>query len=183
MRCSAGLIGSFVLASLGAYSADSPFVHIMGHYADKQLNEVHTLILPRIFLYDANDHLVPEEQWPADLADVNKHKDDGRCCLSYSKSTSGGPPPECVNRVYGNAGPNWSGLMDAKGRTIELQAAPPHKWLIVEYAATWCAPCVVQEKQLNRALASAMNASDYAWITIDMTRITAVKDAAKKGNP
>jgi thiol:disulfide interchange protein len=72
--------------------------------------------------------------------------------------------------------------MDVKGRAIELKTAPPHKWLIVEYAASWCTPCVAQEKQLNHALASARNVLDYAWITIEMTRITAVKDAVKKAS-
>ena len=180
MRYSASLICLFALASLRAYPDGAPAVHIVGHYSDEQLEKVRVLILPRIFLFDATNHLVPDEQWPAELVDVMKHKGDGRCCLSYTKTTGGGPPPECAKPLFGNEGVNWSGLTDEKGAKIELKTAPPHKWLIVEYAATWCAPCVVQERQLNRVLASANKATDYAWVTIDMTRVTDVKDALKK---
>ena len=181
MRYSAGMICLLALVSLRT-SANPPVLHIKGHYSDKQLAEVRLLILPRIFLYDAKNHLVPDEQWPAELADVMKHKGDGRCCLSYTKNTTGGPPPECAKPLFGDEGANWSGLTDEKGATIDLQTVQPHKWLIVEYAATWCAPCVVQEKQLNHVFASTKNASDYTWITVDMTRITDVKDALKKAN-
>jgi hypothetical protein len=182
MGHSARLICFFAFTSLPAFSAESPVAHIVGHYSDKQLEEVRTLILPRIFLYDSKDQLVPDEQWPPELAEVKKHKGDGRCCLTYYKTPGGGPPPECANPLFGNEGANWSGLTDNKGTKIDLQTAPLHKWLIVEYAATWCAPCVVQEKQLNKVLASIKNASDYAWITIDMTKVTDVKDALKKAN-
>jgi hypothetical protein len=180
MRYSTTLICLFALASLRAYPADAPVVHMVGHYSDKQLEKVRVLILPRIFLYDATNHLVPDEQWPVELADVKKHKGDGRCCLSYTKSTGDGPPPECAKPLFGNTGANWSGLQDETGTTMNLQTTPPHKWLIVEYAATWCAPCVVQERQLKNVLASVSKATDYVWITIDMTRITNVKDALKK---
>jgi hypothetical protein len=176
----ASLICLFALASLRTYSADSTVAHIVAHYSDKQLEEVHTLVLPRVFLYDAKNHLVPDEQWPAELADVKKHKGDGRCCLSYVKNAAGGPPPECANALFGNEGANWSGLTDEKGTKVALPTAPPHKWLIVEYAATWCTPCAIQERQLRHVFASTKNASDYAWITVDMTRITAVKDALRK---
>jgi thiol:disulfide interchange protein len=70
--------------------------------------------------------------------------------------------------------------MDSTGAKINLKAIPAHKWLVVEYAASWCAPCVVQEKQLSKVFASIKNASDYAWITIDMTRVPDVEDAIKK---
>jgi hypothetical protein len=180
MRYSASLIWLLAFASVRAYSGDAPVFHIVGHYSDRQLEQVRVLVLPRIFLYDETNHLVPDEQWPVELADVKKHKGDGRCCLSYTKSTGGGPPLECANPLFGNEGANLSGLQDETGTTINFQTTPPHKWLIVEYAATWCAPCVVQERQLKNALASVNKATDYAWITIDMTRITDVKDTLKK---
>ncbi|HEY2782376.1 MAG TPA: hypothetical protein VGI90_16460 [Steroidobacteraceae bacterium] len=123
---------------------------------------------------------MPDEQWPVELADIKKHKGDGRCCLAYYKTADGSRPAECANPLFGNEGVNWSGLRRDNGTRLDLPTAPPHKWLIVEYAAAWCAPCVVQEKQLNKVLGSMTNASDYAWITIDMTRVTAVKDALKK---
>jgi hypothetical protein len=86
MRYSAGLFCLFAFASLDAFSVDSPVAHIVGHYSDQQLADVRTLILPRLFLYDSKNQLVPDEQWPAELADVMKHKGDGRCCLDVFAS-------------------------------------------------------------------------------------------------
>jgi hypothetical protein len=182
MRYSAGLILIVAIASVKAFSSYSSVPHIVGHYSDTQLADIRTLILPRVFLYDSKNQLVPDEQWPTELAEVRKHKGDGRCCLIYYKTPDGGPPPECANPLFGNEGVNWSGLTGDKGTKIDLQTAPPHKWLIVEYAAAWCAPCVVQEKQLINFFNSIQNASDYAWITIDMTRVTDIKDALKKSD-
>jgi hypothetical protein len=182
MRHSASLIIFLALVSLRAYSANSPVLHIKGHYTDQQLAEVRILILPRVFLYDAKNHLVPDEQWPLELADVVKHKGDGRCCLSYVKNTTGGPPPECAKPLFGDEGVNWESLTDENGAKIDLQKAPPHRWLIVEFSATWCAPCVAQEKLLDKVFASTKKTSDYEWLTVDMTRITHVKDVLKKAN-
>jgi hypothetical protein len=97
MKYSAKLVCLFGFASLCSHSADSSVVHLDGHYSDKQLEEVRTLILPRLFLYDANNHLVPEDQWPTELPSLPKHKiDDVHCCLAYYKTPGGGPPPECA---------------------------------------------------------------------------------------
>jgi hypothetical protein len=165
--------------SLRSYSADNSAAHIEGHYPDKRLEEVHTLILPRIFLYDAKNHLVPTSQWPAELASFSKHKfDDEHCCLAYYKVPGGGRPPECATWMnYDSEGANWVGLIDASGKKIDPKAFPHHKWLIVEYGAAWCGPCVAEEKQLRAMFSSIANASDYAWLTIDMTRVPDVKKA------
>jgi hypothetical protein len=63
-------------ASMASYAADSPVTHIVGHHSDAQLSQVRTLILPRIFLYDANNHLVPDNEWPAELTALHRHKFD-----------------------------------------------------------------------------------------------------------
>src|ERR1700761_1407857 len=130
-------VGGWVaMTFLRASSAAAPGSHIVGHYSDAQLAEGRTLILPRVFLYDASNHLVPDDQWPIELAEVKKHKGQGRCCFSYTPHSSSGPPPECANPVYGDQGANLSGLTDDAGSKIDFASAPPHQWLIVEYAAT-----------------------------------------------
>jgi len=182
MRYSAKLISCLGIVSVCAHSADQPVLHIKGHYSDNRLKEVHTLILPRIFLYDANNHLVPDGQWPTELASFRKHKiDDEHCCLAYYKTPDGGPPTECATWMnYDSKGASWAGLMDANGAKVDLKTIPAHKWLVVEYAASWCAPCVVQEQHLNKVFATLKNASEYAWITIDMTKVPNLKDALRK---
>jgi thiol:disulfide interchange protein len=80
---------------------------------------------------------------------------------------------------YDSEGANWAELMGNNGAKIDLNAIRSHKWLIVDYGASWSAPCVVLDKQLTQILASEKRASDYVWITVDMTRVPDVKDAAK----
>lgn len=181
MQKTACLGGLLAFASLAANAVDSPVMHIVGHYSDEQLSQVHTLILPRIFLYDANNHLMPDNKWPLELAGFHRHKfDDEHCCLAYYKTPGGGPPPECAQWMnYDSKGANLAGLMDTNGTKIDLKAIPTHKWLIVDYGANWCAACVVQDKQLAQILASEKHASDYVWITVDMTRVPDVKNAKK----
>jgi hypothetical protein len=129
------------------FAADSNVVaHMVGHYSDKQLEDTHLLKLPRTFLYDAKNRLVADDQWPAELADVRSHRGKGGCCLLYDKKVNpnSGPPEECHREVSETeVAANFVGLMDAKGAQIGMQNIPPHKWLLVEYAASWCTPCVV----------------------------------------
>ena len=183
MRSAPCLVGLFAVTRFGmVVAADSPVVHVVGHYSDKQLEETHILQLPRTFLYDAKNQLVPDDQWPAELADVRNHRGKGDCCLSYDKNPNpSGPPEACAKTVYETeVGANFVGLIDVKGAPIGMQNIPPHKWLLVEYGASWCTPCVVEQKLLKQLFASARNPSEYAWVTIDMTRLIEVKDSAKK---
>lgn len=159
-----------------------PFVHLTGHYSDADLvNGAAPKLLPMTFLYDANNNLVPKERWPADLAEVKKQVGNGYCCVSENKPEKDNEPPaDCVKAVFGtDISANFKGLMNAAGKSIQLDDVPKHTWLLVVYAAHWCAPCLKEANALDQFFKSSEHASDYVWLTLDVTRMLEAKAAAK----
>lgn len=155
---------------------------LSGHYSDAQLAAVKGMTLPRTFLYSKENRLIPKEDWPAELAEVKKNGGDAYCCVSESDAPakSDGPPENCVKIVYGtDIAENFKGLLKANGSPLTMQTLPPHKWLLVEYFATWCPPCVEERKALSAFFNSSKNASDYIWLSIDMSQMI---DAKKKAD-
>src|SRR5271170_7680066 len=120
------ILGSFLLLApllIGAnlaQSVNSQFIHLTGHFSDEDLAKgASPTSLPRTYLYDAQNHLVPPEKWPAELAEAKKHIGDAA---------------DCVKVAYGtDIAANFAGLMDAKGRPIQIRDLPKHKWLLIEY--------------------------------------------------
>ncbi len=174
----------FMICSHVARSAGEPVVHLIGHYSDADLAKgASPSTLPRTYLYDANNQLVPPENWPAELAEVKKHTGDAYCCVSDNEKPDQGKEPmtDCIRVVYGtDFAASFAGLMDSAGRPIEMQDLPRRKWLLIEYAATWCAPCLIEAKALNAFFSYSKHASDYVWITLDVTRMIEAKAAKSK---
>ena len=177
---------SFLIFVNLAHSSGTQFVHVTGHYSDADLSKGSgPTSLPRAYLYDAKDDLVPPEKWPSELAEVKEHIGDAYCCVSDTDKPSQGnePPADCLKVVYGtDITKNFVGLMDATGRPIHIRDLPKRKWLLIEYAATWCAPCVIEGKALTTFFSTSKHASDYVWITVDVTRMIEAKAAVKAAN-
>lgn len=167
------------------HASGTYFVHLTGHYSDADLVKgAAPKLLPMTFLYDANNNLVPVEQWPPDLADLKKHVGNGYCCVSENKPEKDNKPPaDCVRAVFGtDMAANFKGLMDFAGKPIQMRDVPKHKWLLVVYAATWCAPCFKEANALAAFFKTSRNASDYVWLTLDVTRMLEAKAAARAIN-
>jgi hypothetical protein len=179
----AWLLVSAVAFTSGSHASTSQFVHLTGHYSDEDLVKgAAPKLLPMTFLYDANNNLVPVEQWPADLAEVKKHVGNGYCCVSENKpEKENEPPADCVRAVFGtDIQANFKGLKDPSGNPIGLGQVPKHKWLLVVYAAAWCAPCLKEASALDEFFKASSHASDYVWITLDVTRMLEAKAAVRE---
>jgi AhpC/TSA family len=176
------LIVTAFMYSDSACASTHQFVHLTGHYSDEDLVKgAAPKLLPMTFLYDANNSLVPADQWPEDLAEVKKHIGNGYCCVSENKpEKEGEPPADCVRAVFGtDIKANFKGLKDSAGNAIRIRDVPKHQWLLVVYAAAWCAPCLKEAMALNEFFKTSEHASDYVWITLDVTRMIEAKAAAK----
>ena len=128
------ILGSFLLLApllIGAnlaQSVNSQFIHLTGHFSDEDLAKgASPTTLPRTYLYDSNNRLVPQEEWPTELAEVKKHGGDAYCCVSEHEIPNGSnePPADCVRAVYGtNVAANFSGLKDSTERPIVRMPVP-----------------------------------------------------------
>jgi hypothetical protein len=159
---------------------------IAGTYSDRQLAGTKVLTLPRTFLYDRHGALIAQESWPAELKGLQKHAGDAFCCVSEIPAPPGssGPPPGCKVVVYGTGvRENFKGLLNPSGRAIGYETLPKHKYLLVEYYATWCEPCVVGRKALDAFFDSSQRSQDYVWVSIDMSRLPEAREAAERAKP
>jgi hypothetical protein len=161
--------------------AQIPSAQISGRYADQQLASIKNFTLPRLFLYDNQGRLVPQEKWPTELDGIREHAGDAYCCVSDKPAPpGGGPPPDCKRIVYGtNVHENFKNLMDSSGHAIRYRSLPKHQYLLVEYFATWCPPCV-EGRQLLNAFFKSQPPQKYLWVSIDMSRLQEVQEKAKK---
>lgn len=172
-------------ASLGNGATPNPASngrHLVGTYSDAQLAAIKSLTLPRIFLYNSSGALIAQESWPAELGDFKKHAGDAFCCVSEGPPSPGnsGPPEDCQRVVYGtDVRENFRGLLNSSGQAIDYELLPQRKYLLVEYYATWCQPCVVGRESLEAFFSSASQATDYLWVSIDMSRLAEARKAAK----
>lgn len=169
-------------AILDAAEKGSPEPSLVGTYPDEQLAGIGSFTLPRTVLYDGSGELIPQEEWPVELEAVQSHAGDAYCCVSETPLPPGheGPPPDCEKIVYGtDVLENFEGLLDPAGHPIAYDGLPPHDYLLVEYYATWCPPCVAERKALEAFFGNAAHAGDYLWVAIDVTRLPEAKEAAK----
>lgn len=158
--------------------------HITGTYSDQQLASVKSLTLPRVFLYDNHGVLIAQDHWPPELRGFKEHAGDAFCCVSDKPAPPGssGPPPDCKVIVYGTeVRANFNGLLDPSGGPVSYESLPKHKYLLVEYYATWCQPCVAGRKALDTFFSSPTRFKDYLWVSIDMSRLPEVQGAARTG--
>lgn len=187
LRC-VGALTAIVIPCVAATAAplsppalDSTGRSIEGTYSDGQLAGVGTFTLPRTFLYDRTGELIPHEQWPTELAEVRRHAGEAFCCVSKTPAKPGGsgPPPDCEIVVYGtDVQESFEGLLDASGRGIAYEALPEHQYLLVEYYASWCQPCVAGRRALEAFFATSA-AEHYLWLSIDMSRLPEAQAAAE----
>lgn len=156
---------------------------ISGTYSDEELAGVGQFTLPRTFLYDRDGALIPQDKWPAEIRDFKKHAGDAFCCVSDTPAPpdGSGPPPDCKIIVYGtDVQENFKGLRDASGQALTYESLPKRKYLLVEYYATWCQPCVSGRRALETFFRTAPRAKDYLWVSIDMSRLPEAQEAAKR---
>ncbi len=188
-RIAAGLIAialSLPAAAVLSATSKPSAAHgrsIVGTYRDAQLAATGSFTLPRTFLYDRKGELIPQEKWPPELTELKRHAGDAFCCVSDTPPPRGssGPPADCKVIVYGtDVLENFKGLIDRSGRQIVYKALPQHNYLLVEYYATWCQPCVAGRKVIETFFGTAAHAKDYLWVSIDMSRLAEAQEAAKR---
>ena len=145
-------------------------VHIMGHYSDKQLASLKNFSLPRTFLYNSSGALIPPERWPGGLAEIKRKVGNAECCTSDK-------PGPCVPKPFTPAETDhFKGLMNSDNAPLARSQVPTHRWLLVQYEASWCAPCVQEAKALEQYFATTSNSGEFVWISIDMARLAEVQE-------
>lgn len=153
---------------------------VVGTYDDKRLWQVKNLTFPRILLYTDTGLLVARESWPKELNSLRSQAGDAFCCISDKPSPPGhlGPPPDCKVVVYGaDIDEHFEGLRTAQGTPITRRGLPPHRHLIVEYYASWCAPCKPAREALL-ALLDSPNGRDVVALVVDFSRRVPGKQGA-----
>lgn len=162
----------------------SGIAHIVGSYDDSHLASIESFTLPRVFLYDSAGALIPQDSWPAELREFREHAGDAFCCVSDKPAPTGstGPPPDCRIIYYGtDVQANFSGLHTSTDDDVSYEKLPPHQYLLVEYYASWCQPCVAGRKILEAFVASG-SAANYLWVSIDMSRLAEIQKPQSSAN-
>lgn len=157
---------------------------VQGTYSDSQLLAVKRLTLPRIHLYDQSGRLIERGNWPAELDNIRRQAGEAFCCVSDKPRPSGssGPPPDCKLIVYGaDVHEHFIELRTALGTPISYENLPPHKYLIVDYFADWCAPCIPTRHALDEFLKTKEGA-EYSLVVIDFSRLPKVQELARSAS-
>jgi hypothetical protein len=169
----------FLLASLPASAAPREFV---GAYSDEQLVALKGLTFPRLHLYNQAGKLVDQKHWPRELRLVKKHAGEAFCCVSDKPAPPGslGPPPDCKRIVYGeDVSAHFAGLLTTSGSLIRYSDLPRHKYLVVEYFADWCSPCIPARRALESFLKSP-SGKDYVAVVVDFSRLPKAQEFAQQ---
>jgi thiol-disulfide isomerase/thioredoxin len=146
---------------------------LIGAYDLPQMKAMKSLTFPRVLVYGANGKLIERDSWPVELAELKRAAGDAFCCVSDKPSPPGwiGPPPDCKIVVYGEkVEEHFVGLKASDGRPINYAELPAHKLLIVEYYASWCAPCIPARKALQAYLGTPA-AQDTIALVVDFTNL------------
>lgn len=166
---------SFSFLALNTFASDAKL--IIGAYELPKMKSIKPLTLPRLHLYDANGKLVDRSDWPKELSSLKATAGDAFCCISDSPSPPGhqGPPPNCKKIVYGeNRDEHFKDLFGKDHRPITFGSMPKHSYLLVEYFADWCSPCLSTRRELEKFLSSS-SADGYATLVIDFSKLAPAK--------
>jgi hypothetical protein len=154
-----------------ARSATPPM--IVGSYEPARMRSIKGLTFPRLHLYSGSGKLIERDAWPRELSAIKQVAGDAFCCVSDKPSPPGwlGPPPDCKVVVYGeNVGEHFIGLRDSRDVPLTYEALPRHRYLIVEYYAAWCAPCIPARRALESFLSTPAS-QEYAALVVDFTKL------------
>lgn len=147
-------------------------VIVEAHYADARLAAFESFSLPRTFLYDRNGQLLAEHDWPAALASIKAQIANAECCVSEDE----GP---CVPKPFTPPlAEHFAGLLDRNSATLGQAQLPDKAWLLVQYHADWCAPCLQETAALQEHFAASSQSTDFVWLRIDMSRLPQAQEAA-----
>jgi thiol-disulfide isomerase/thioredoxin len=168
---------SLVLATSAAALPSVALSHlpqrfVVGTYADVKLWAVKGLTFPRVLAYSAKGALIPQDSWPAELESLKKEAGDAFCCISDKPAPPGslGPPPDCKVVVYGeDINEHFEGLRKSDGTPLTRSELPAHRYLVVEYYASWCAPCKPARDALVALLAKP-EGRDVVAVVVDFSR-------------
>jgi len=145
----------------------------VGTYPIGRMRSIPHLTFPRVLLYDQAGKLVDKANWPGVLSSVRVSAGDAFCCVSDGppQPEGAGPPPDCKAIVYGeNINEHFQGLIDSAKRPLTRAQLPPHKFLIVEYYASWCSPCLASRKALEEFMASPKS-HGYTSLVVDFSAL------------
>ena len=153
-----------------------------GHFRKERMASLERFTLPRTFLYDSMGVLVERERWPDEFVDVKRDAGDAFCCVSDSPPVPGssGWPPDCKIITYGqDVHENFNGLLDSSDQPIQYGSIPQSKFLLVEYFALWCPPCLTERRALDALFRDEEVAKKIVWLSIDMTGLIEAQSSAK----
>jgi hypothetical protein len=145
----------------------------VGTYPIDKMRSIPHLTFPRVLLYDQAGQLIVKADWPNVLAAVRASAGDAFCCVSDwpPQPEGAGPPPDCKAIVYGaDINEHFQGLIDSAQRPLGRALLPPHKFLIVDYYASWCSPCLASRKALEEFMASPKS-HGYASLIVDFSAL------------
>jgi len=164
-------VTSLILTS-GLAAATTPSI-LVGAYDVAQMKAMKGLTFPRVLLYGMAGNLIPQDSWPSTLGELKRAAGDAFCCVSEKPAPPGwkGQPPDCKVVVYGEkVEGHFVGLKTKDGSSIRYAALPVHEFLIVEYYASWCAPCLPARKALEAYLATPAARNTVALV-VDFTKL------------
>ena len=144
---------------------------VVGTYPLEKMRSIRHLTFPRVLVYTANGALIDKRRWPKGLEAIKVSAGDAFCCVSDGSAdpNASGPPANCKTIVYGeNINEHFQGLIDVSKRPLTRGQLPAHKYLIVEYYASWCAPCLDSRKALEAFMASPRS-QGYASLIVDFS--------------
>ena len=161
------------LSLLPAIGVQAALPMVTGSYDVAQMKAMKGLTFPRVLLYRSDGKLVDREDWPNEMTDLKQAAGDAFCCVSDKPSPPGwtGPPRDCKIVVYGeNLDEHFTGLTSSSGIPLRRSDLPKHKYLVVEYFAAWCAPCLPARKALEAYLGTS-TARDTVALVVDFTKL------------